>query len=72
MKKVPYTLVVGNSMYSMICTRPDIAHVASLVSQFLLNIGNENWEAIKLLLELVYILDMGNLYWMDNRSKHGL
>jgi hypothetical protein len=32
MKKVPYTSVVGSLMYTMVCIRPDIAHVVGVVN----------------------------------------
>jgi ATP-binding cassette subfamily B (MDR/TAP) protein 1 len=42
MKKVPYASAVGSLMYVMVCTRPDIAHVVGMVSQFLSNPGKEH------------------------------
>jgi hypothetical protein len=41
MSKVPYSSAVGSLMYVMVCTRPDIAHVVSVVS------GKEHWVAVK-------------------------
>jgi len=35
MSKVSYASAVGNLMYVMVCTRPDIAHVVGVVSRFL-------------------------------------
>jgi hypothetical protein len=37
MEKIPYVYVVGSLMYTIICIRPNIAQVVSLVSRFLLN-----------------------------------
>ena len=48
--KVPYASVVGSLMYVMVCTRPDITHAVGVVSQFLINPGNEHWEAVKWIL----------------------
>jgi hypothetical protein len=31
----------------MICTRPDLAHVVSVVSRFMHNPGKEHWNAVK-------------------------
>ena len=42
MRKVPYASVVGSLMYAMVCTRPDIAHVVGVASQFLTNHGKEH------------------------------
>ena len=50
MKKVPYASAVGSLMYAMVCTRPDIAHVVGMVSQFLSNPGKEHWSVVKWIL----------------------
>ncbi|GKA96485.1 retrovirus-related pol polyprotein from transposon TNT 1-94 [Tanacetum coccineum] len=42
--------LIGNVMYSMVCTRPDIAHAVGVVSRFMSNPGREHWEALKWLL----------------------
>ena len=34
-------------MYSMVCTRPDLAYAASLVSRFMAKPGKHHWEAVK-------------------------
>ena len=38
---------VGNLMYVMVSTRPDISHVAVVVSRFMENPGEEHWRAVK-------------------------
>ncbi|GKB66448.1 retrovirus-related pol polyprotein from transposon TNT 1-94 [Tanacetum coccineum] len=50
MAKVPYASAVGSVMYTMVCTRPDIAHAVGVVSRFMSNPGREHWEAVKWLL----------------------
>jgi ATP-binding cassette subfamily B (MDR/TAP) protein 1 len=35
MYKVLYSSVVGNLMYMMVCTRPDIAHVMGVMSRYI-------------------------------------
>nr|GFA55234.1 retrovirus-related Pol polyprotein from transposon TNT 1-94 [Tanacetum cinerariifolium] len=47
MDRVPYASVVGSLMYAMVCTRPDLAHVVSVVCRFLSNPGKKHWEAVK-------------------------
>ncbi|GJZ50815.1 retrovirus-related pol polyprotein from transposon TNT 1-94 [Tanacetum coccineum] len=37
--KVPYANAVGNLMYLLVCTRPNIAYVVSVVSRYLANLG---------------------------------
>ena len=50
MVSIPCTCVVGSVMYDMLCYRPDIAHVVSLVSRYMFNPGKAHWEAMKWLL----------------------
>ena len=33
MSRVPYTSVVGNIIYAMVCIKPDIVHTVSVVSR---------------------------------------
>ncbi|KAH9762156.1 hypothetical protein KPL70_000706 [Citrus sinensis] len=47
MTKVPYANVVGCMMYAMVLTRPDLAHVLSVVSRFMATPGKEHWKAVK-------------------------
>ncbi|PKI76846.1 hypothetical protein CRG98_002832 [Punica granatum] len=49
-KKVSYSSVVGNLMYVMVRTRPDIAHFVSVVSGFLSNSRKEHWNVVKWIL----------------------
>ena len=37
MSKVSYESAVGCLMYAMVCARPDLTHVVSAISKFLLN-----------------------------------
>ena len=50
MSKVPYPLTVGSLMYSMVCTRLNIAHVMGVVSRYLNNLGNGNWKVVQWIL----------------------
>jgi hypothetical protein len=50
MPKVPYSLVVGNLMYVIVCTKPYISHVVGVVSRYMKNIGKEYWEVVKWIL----------------------
>ncbi|CAM8891849.1 unnamed protein product [Rhodiola kirilowii] len=47
MNNIPYASVVGCLMYSMVCTRPDLAHSASVVSRYMAHPGKQHWYAIK-------------------------
>lgn len=35
MKRVSYASVIGNLMYVMVCTTPDIAHVVGVVNMYI-------------------------------------
>ena len=50
MSKVPYQSAVGNLMYAMVCTRPDIAHAVGVVSRYMSNPGKQHWLAVKWIL----------------------
>ena len=42
MSKVPYASAIGNLMYVMVCTRPDIAHAMRVVSKFMSRLGKQH------------------------------
>nr|GEX04956.1 retrovirus-related Pol polyprotein from transposon TNT 1-94 [Tanacetum cinerariifolium] len=70
MSKVPYANVVGSLMYLMVCTRPDIAYVVSIVSMYLANTGKNHREAMKWILKyLKGTADVGLIYCRD-QGKH--
>ena len=60
MSKVPYALAVRSLMYSMVCTRPDIAHVVGVVSKYMRHPRIEHWNEIKWILR----------YLRGTSSKH--
>lgn len=39
---ITYVSAIGSLMFVMICTKPDIAHIVGVVSQFLSNLGKEH------------------------------
>ena len=43
-EKLPYHNLVGSLMYLAVSTRPDIAHVVSVLSQYNTNYGKEHSE----------------------------
>ena len=51
MSRVPYENVVGNLMYAMVSTRPDISHAVGVVSKFMENPGEEHWRVVKWVLQ---------------------
>jgi len=50
---VPYSSAVGNLMYAMVCTRPELSHVVTVVSRYMYNPGKDHWEAVKWILRFV-------------------
>jgi len=47
MSHVPFASAVGSIMYAMVCTRPDISHAVSVVSQYMERPGKGCWQAVK-------------------------
>ena len=47
MAKVPYVSAIGSLIYTILCTRPDIAYVVSVTSRFQSNPGMEHWISVK-------------------------
>ena len=50
MESVPYSSIVGSIMYTMICTRPDLAHAISVTSRYMSDPGKEHWNALEWIL----------------------
>ena len=47
MSHVPYASVVGSLMYSMVYSRPYIAHVVGVLSRYMSKSGKEHWTVVK-------------------------
>ncbi|CAM8895143.1 unnamed protein product [Rhodiola kirilowii] len=69
MEKVPYSNAVGCLMYSMVCTRPDLAHGVSLVSRHMANPGKYHWQAMKWILRYVKGTLNKGLLFGGNQSR---
>ncbi|XP_062102836.1 secreted RxLR effector protein 161-like [Humulus lupulus] len=60
MKNVPYSNAVRSIMYLMVCTRPDLAYVISVLSKYISNLGREHWNAMKWVFRyLIKSMDVG-------------
>ncbi|GJW42591.1 retrovirus-related pol polyprotein from transposon TNT 1-94 [Tanacetum coccineum] len=70
MSKVPYPNAVGSLMYLMVCTRPDIAYVVSVVSRYLVNPRKNHWEAVKWILKYLQGTTNVGLVYGTNRGNH--
>eukprot|EP00253_Pinus_taeda_P028718 PITA_28718 len=47
MSHVPYASAVGNLIYAMVYSRPDIAHAVGVLSKFMSKLGKEHWTTVK-------------------------
>ncbi|CAL8994262.1 unnamed protein product, partial [Prunus brigantina] len=66
MAQIPYASVVGSLMYAMVCTRPDISQVVSIVSRYMHNPGKGHWQAVKWILRYILgTVDVGLLFQQD-------
>jgi hypothetical protein len=67
MSKVPYACAVGNLMYAMVCTRPDIAYAVSVVSRFMSKPDKEHWKVMQWILH--YLRGTNTYGWIfDQRA----
>ena len=69
MSKVPYANAIGSVMYSMICTRPNLAFALSLISRFMSNPRREHWNAVKWVLRYIKATTCFGLHY--KKSKKG-
>ena len=51
MSKISYASAIGSLMYTMLYTRPDIAHAMSVMSRYQSNPGEEHWTFMKCILK---------------------
>jgi hypothetical protein len=56
-------------MYAMICTRPNLAHVVSVVSRFMHNPGKEHWNVLKWNLRYLKVTSHFGLLFDKNSVK---
>ncbi|GJU91161.1 hypothetical protein Tco_1303584 [Tanacetum coccineum] len=65
--RVPYSSTVGSLMYAVVCARPDLAHVVSVVSRYMHNPGKIHWEAVKCI--LCYLKGTSNIGLSFEKSR---
>ena len=51
MSVIPYASAIWSIMYAVLCTRPDVNLVVSLVGRYQSNPGKEHWTAVKNILK---------------------
>ena len=47
MKAIPYSSVEGSLMYTLVCTRPDIAFVVGVLGRYLSDSDQSHWKMAK-------------------------
>jgi len=47
MTRVPYSRAVSSLMYAMMCIRPDLSHVVSMISRYMHDPTRGHWELVK-------------------------
>ena len=70
MSLISYANIVGSVLYLMIRTRPDVAHVISVASRYMADLGREHWAALKWILKylkgsVMVGLKFGNGVWSE-------
>ena len=70
MARVPYREAIGSLMYTSVATRPDITFAVSTLSQFLDNLGEAHWKAVKQVYR--YLSGMRDLVLTYGGDKHEL
>ena len=72
MRKVPYHEAIGSLMYVAVATCPDISFAVSTLSQFLDNLGEAHWEAVKHVFRyLKGTRDHALTYGTEKQDLHG-
>lgn len=57
-------------MYTMVCSRPDLAHALSMISRYMGNPGRDHWEAAKWVMRYVKgTVNKGLLYSKEDQFK---
>ncbi|XP_070029722.1 secreted RxLR effector protein 161-like [Nicotiana sylvestris] len=51
MSRIPYASVVGAIMYTMTCTRPNVAYTLGVTSRYQSNLGEEYWKVVNTILK---------------------
>ena len=70
MSHITYVSTVGSLMYAMVCTRPDLPQVISMVSRYIHDPGRGHWVTVKLILRYIKdTIDVGLVFENDTTDK---
>ena len=67
MSKIPYASAIGSLIYVMLCTRPNIAHVVSVISRYQSNLDKEYWISVKCIFK--YLRRTKNMFLIFRRGE---
>ena len=70
MTHVLYASVVGSLIYAIVCIRPDLSQVISMISRYIHDPGRGHWEVVKWILRYIKgIIDVGLVFEKDFTGK---
>ncbi|KAL2999138.1 hypothetical protein AAZX31_09G143000 [Glycine max] len=69
MSRVPYASAVGAIMYTMTCTRPNVAYALDVTSRYQANPGEEHWKVVKTILKYLRRTKHQFLIYGDSELK---
>jgi len=71
MTRVPYASAVDSLMYAIVCTRPDLSRVVSMISRYMHDPDRDNWGAVKWVLQYIRdTIDVGLVFEKNSTGKH--
>ena len=70
MKGVPYSEAIGSVLWPAVVSRPDIVFAVGILSQFIQNLGQAHWEALKRVIS--YLHTMKDLWLTFGRQANHL
>jgi len=70
MTHVSYASAVGNLMYVMVCTWPNLSQTISMISRYMHDPGRSHWKAVKWVLRYIKgTIDVGLVFENDSIGK---
>jgi len=70
MTHVPYASAIDSLMYAMVCTRPDLLQIVSMISRYMHDPGRGHWETIKWILRYIKgTINVGLVFEKDSICK---
>ena len=72
MTRVPYQSAIGNLMYAMVCTRPNIAQAVRVLSHYMSNPGRAHWDVVKIVFRYLRGTSKYSICFHGIGNKHSL